>query len=308
MAQRSRSLVEIDAAALTDIGKARSHNEDQFLVGQLDKSLLVSDSSLSVRDRTRLVGAAEGQFFCVADGLGGHVAGEQASSAAMEAIVHYVLHTMPCFFRARQLREEELRDQLGEAVEAAQLHITELGRIRPELAGMGTTLTLGFLQWPKLYVVHVGDSRCYLHGKKLWQVTTDHTVLQRRIAAGELVAASARQPVPGGPLWNVIGGGSDTVVVDVYRAELEPGDTVLLCTDGLTGLVDDETLASELSSGRSAQQTCRRLVDLANANGGHDNITVVVVRIPEFEAGGRPEIVLAADSPTNADRGASISA
>ena len=226
----------IDASGLTDRGRVRQGNEDHFLIGQLDKSLLVADTSLPAGAHRRLIGAPEGQVFCVADGLGGHAAGETASSTAIDATAHYLLHTMPCFFRARNLGEGELRRELSAAVQKAQAAVERRAAKDASMHGMGTTLTLAFLQWPRLHLVHVGDSRCYLFRNGLKQLTTDHTVLQQMIDSGRMPLGRTGDSMLGQALWNALGGSVHEVYVDISQVELQAGDTLLLCTDGLCAM------------------------------------------------------------------------
>jgi protein phosphatase len=140
-----------------------------------------------------------------------------------------------------------------------------------------------------------------VHGKELWQVTTDHTWLQRRIEAGELVGPRARASGADHTLWNVIGGGHDEVLTDIYRVPLVPGDSVLFCTDGLTHHVSDEAIARELAAASSAEDACRRLVDAAIAGGGSDNVTVVVARVPRFNVAPGHEVALALAGATDGE-------
>jgi protein phosphatase len=149
---------------------------------------------------------------------------------------------------------------------------------------MGTTLTMAYLLWPRLYVVHAGDSRCYLlRGNRLEQVTRDHTVAQRLVDEGALSAADAEQSRWSHVLYNCVGGGTHEIKPEVYRARVEPGDALLLCSDGLSKVVPDETIRQELARRQGAEQTCRRLVDLANEAGGPDNVTAVVARFLTME-------------------------
>jgi PPM family protein phosphatase len=149
----------------------------------------------------------------------------------------------------------------------------------PDRSRMGTTLTLAYLLWPRLYIIHVGDSRCYLlRGGRLDRVTRDHTVAQRMVDEGLMPAGQAETSRWSHVLWSCISGRPRDVEADVYKATLEPADTFLLCTDGLTKHVPDAALTEFLVRAETdgAAATARRLVDAANAAGGKDNITVVV--------------------------------
>jgi PPM family protein phosphatase len=268
---------KMDCFGLTDAGRVRPNNEDQFLVADLNKSLLVHQTSLSHEDHTRLFGGCQGQLLLVADGMGGHAAGQQASSIAVQGLAHYVLNTMHWFFRLEEGREADLEVELKSALEECQQRLEAAAGARPERRGMGTTLTMAYLLWPRLYVVHAGDSRCYLLREgRLEQITTDHTMAQRLVDAGALTAGEAQGSRWSHVLWNCVGGGSHELSADVYKVSLQVGDTLLLCTDGLTKHVDDQEIAGLLGQDRSAEQTCRALVAAANAAGGSDNVTAVV--------------------------------
>jgi protein phosphatase len=262
---------------LTDIGKVRETNEDQFLIADLTKSMRVSQTSLSLdKEDRRLFGGSQGKLLLVADGMGGHEGGEQASRIAVEALTRYVLNVMRWLFRLEEDTDEDFQDDLKSAMEHCQ------EKVEAELEGQhreapGTTLTLGYVIWPRLYVVHVGDSRCYLwRDSKLKQITKDHTMAQRLVDDGNL---EEEETTPWSHvLWNVIGGGSEELAPEVYKAKLRRGDTLLLCTDGLTKHLSDEDLANLLGDGLSSRECTERLVARANDAEGSDNTTVVVAR------------------------------
>jgi serine/threonine protein phosphatase PrpC len=267
----------IDCYGLSDVGKVRPVNEDQFLIADLDKSLLIHQTSLSHKDHTRLFGGSQGKLLLVADGMGGHTQGQRASAVAVQSLERYVLNTMPWFFRLEADREADLAQELKAALEECQKCIEVDALSSAERRGMGTTLTMAYILWPRLYVVHAGDSRCYLlRGSRLEQITKDHTVAQQLVDRGALSAEEAHGSHWSHVLWNCIGGGSHGLHPDVYKATLRVGDTLLLCTDGLTARVPETQIQEVLGHGASAEQTCRHLVDAANTQGGPDNITVVV--------------------------------
>ena len=275
-------LGKIDCHGLSDIGRVRQSNEDQFLVANLTKSMLVHQTSLGLDEQTHLFGTSLGRLLLVADGMGGHAAGKRASALAVDSLTAYVLNTMHWFFRLRQDDEEQFLDDLKHALAYCQERVRAEGERVPGRRGMGTTLTMAYLIWPRLYVVHAGDSRCYLLRKgRLRQITRDHTVAQRLADEGALddPETSRWSHV----LWNVVGGDTDELLPEVYRADLELGDTLLLCTDGLTRHVHGEQLARLLGEDQPSAETCRRLVDAANAGGGSDNVTVVVAHLRDVK-------------------------
>lgn len=234
----------------TDRGRVRETNEDACLVRP----------DLGV--------------FAVADGMGGHAAGEVASRIAIEWIERGMLGAGPELPAARR---EAI---LGDAVHAANRAILDYAARDPDKAGMGTTLTAVALSAaePACVLTHVGDSRGYhLHAGRLRQITTDHTWVQQQIDAGYLTPQQARVH----PFSNVLNralGVQAEVQVDRIRAELEPGDLLLLCSDGLTGMLDDDDLREILDPRRELDELAHRLVDAANQRGGLDNTTVVLIR------------------------------
>src|SRR5262245_805761 len=273
-------LRKMDFSGLTDTGRVRPENEDQFLIASLSRSMQVHQTSLGMEDQTRLFGPSRGRLLLVADGMGGHAAGKRASALAVDGIVAYVLGTLPWFFRLREGDEEHFLDDLRQALAFCQERLQAEARRVPAARGMGTTLTMAYLIWPRVYVVHAGDSRCYLRrGDRLWRVTRDHTMAEQLAEKGML--DDPQDSRFSHVLWNVVGGGTDELAPEVYRGDLALGDSLLLCSDGLSRHVKDDEIARLLGAGVSAEETCRRLVDAANAGGGSDNITAVVAHFRE---------------------------
>jgi PPM family protein phosphatase len=280
---------KMDCFGLTDAGLARGANEDQFLIADLNKSMLVHQTSLSHEDHTRLFGGSQGKLLLVADGMGGQAGGRQASALAVEGLASYVLNTMPWFYRLAEGHEDDLREELKAALEACQRRVEGAAEARPGGGRMGTTLTMAYVLWPRLFVVHAGDSRCYLlRDGRLHRVTTDHTVAQQLVERGVLGPEEAGESRWSHVLWNCIGGGSHELNPDVYKATLQLGDTLLLCTDGLTKVVSDAEILRTLRRGERAREACDRLVALANAGGGPDNVTAVVARFLDARAADAP--------------------
>ena len=274
---------KLDCHGLSDVGRRRRVNEDQFLIADLSKSMLIHQTSLSHEDHSRLFSGSQGKLFLVADGMGGESAGEVASALAVETVTRYLLNTMPWFLRLQENQEDDLKDELRAALERCQERIVAEATASAERRGMGTTLTMAYIIWPRLYVVHAGDSRCYLlRGNRLEQVTTDHTVAQQLVERGVLRPEEAEGSRWSHVLWNCLGGGSSELSAEVYKATLQIGDTLLLCSDGLSQDVPEEQLLEVLRKDRGAEETCRELVDAANRAGGRDNITVVVARFRDL--------------------------
>ena len=277
--------VAMDSHGLTHPGHVRGSNEDQFLVADLTKAMLVRQTSLPADDHARLFGAPPGHLLAVADGLGGQAGGRRASGLAVRALARYVLHTLPWFFRTREGEEGDLAGELRAALEECQRAVEEAAETSTGHQRMGTTLTLAYVQWPRLYVVHAGDSRGYLlRGTHLHRITRDHTIAQQLVDRGAMTAEQAAESRWSHVIWNCVGGGKHELNPDVHKTALEPGDVLMLCTDGLTKHVPDGRIAEALGGAGGAAGSARRLVDEANAAGGSDNVTVVVARFRE--AGG----------------------
>jgi protein phosphatase len=278
------SLVQIDVSALSHVGLLRESNEDQFCVTKMSRALETILSSLPAGDVPER--AEETNYvMIVADGMGGHAAGELASRMAISALVGLALD-LPYWYvkldpetgsRELERRARELVQQVGEV-------IFKRGREDSALRGMGSTLTAARSLGRDLLVVHVGDSRAYLYrAGSLHRLTKDHTYAQMLVDCGRLescdIAASGVRHV----LTNALGGSTEHVDVDVDLLCLEDGDRVLLCSDGLSDLVDDETMSQTLAASDGSKDACARLVQLALDGGGRDNITVIVAayRFPE---------------------------
>ena len=270
--------IVLEHSGKTDVGRVRPKNEDQFLIADLTKQLRVAQSSLSGEHFGGWVTGSTGHLLVVADGMGGVAGGEIASGLAVETMSWYVARTMPWFFRFQDGREKELEAELVAAVEACQQTVADAAAAS-HFNRMGTTLTMAYVLWPRVYVVHAGDSRCYLHRTpKLVRMTKDHTVAQKALDQGLLTEEQVKKSVLGNTLWNCIGGGSPDVSTDVYHATLQPGDELLLCTDGLTRKLTDDAIREILKKSGTPAAAADALVSAANEAGGEDNITVIVAR------------------------------
>lgn len=262
--------ITIRVFAKSDLGKARDHNEDNFLVADLSRR----DCTAPVSEREYELGD-RGLLLVVADGMGGAAAGELASEMATDTIYKQLLGSW--------LGEEEATGQrfalrLKEAVETANQQIHDYAKAHPENRGMGTTATAVGILGDHLYLTQVGDSRAYLvRDGAAHQLTKDQSLMQRLVEAGELTEEEAAQSERRNIILQALGP-DVRVKVDLTHQEIRRGDTVVLCSDGLSGQVKKEEIARMVSETRDLKAVCDRLVALANERGGPDNITVVLGR------------------------------
>jgi protein phosphatase len=265
----------VRVAGRTDAGRVRESNEDHFLIAELARTLWVRETNLP--QAATQYGRNRGHIFLVADGMGGHQAGEVASALGLEAVEAYVLHLLRRFSNLHDSDELGVLRDFKEALRQADARIVEEAAQHPEFQGMGTTLTLAFVSGWRLFVFHAGDSRCYLHrGGQLRQVTADHTVAATLARMGVIKPEEVGQNRYRHVVTNILGRG--TAKVQVERVDLQAGDALLLCSDGLTEMLPDGWMAAVLESEADPRGACERLVSEANAAGGKDNITVVVAR------------------------------
>ncbi len=245
----------------SDVGLVRPHNED---------SLLTSESTFLGNDIRESIG-----LFIVADGMGGHQAGEVASSLATRIV-------------ASQLTQEVytpylLRDVLAEAnplplVEALQKAVEAANQaVHSQVPGSGTTLTCALIINSRAYLAHVGDSRAYLYyNQQLTQITRDHSYVDKLVELGQLSVEAAAVHPHRNVLYRAVGQG-DQLEIDIHSLDLLQGSRLLLCCDGLWGMLTDAALQAVLASAATPQDACEQLIAAANEAGGRDNITAVII-------------------------------
>ena len=251
----------------TDVGQIREHNEDNFLVADLTKKT----RSLLEADRVYAVGPS-GTVLGVCDGMGGAAAGEVASQLAVDIIVERMSEG------GVPINRDEFAHRLVAAVEAAGLRIFTEAKVDRARRGMGTTATIAGLIDDHLFLAQVGDSRGYiLRGDRLVQVTRDQSLVNQLIEAGQLTEAEAETFEHNNIILQALGT-ADTVQVDLTYCELRQGDTLLLCSDGLSGMVRFDEIREVLLNVPEPLDACKVLTDKANQAGGHDNITVIVAK------------------------------
>ena len=268
---------EIDVYGLTHPGKVRRENQDHFLISSLQKRMQVHLTSLPTSDLLSQHAERLAFFAMVADGVGGGAGGEEASRLAVAAITRYVTEAMQCYYSVDLADAERFPRALEEAALRVHSDIQGSSLRGPLQAYMATTLTLWIGLWPRAYLLHVGDSRCYLlRNRQLIQLSRDQTLAQDLVDRGVFRRSDALTS----PFANVLSstlGGPQTAPV-VTHMQQEWGNVGLLCSDGLTKHVPDARIRERLLVMTSAKQACEDLLRDALDAGGTDNVTVVVGR------------------------------
>jgi serine/threonine protein phosphatase PrpC len=267
--------VRVDAFGLTDTGKVRQANEDHFAIAVLRKAVELRQCSIAASQVTERYSSPEAMVFVVADGVGGQPGGAFASETAIATLVEYLGQAAGCYHNLDVTREHEFLGQLENAVVTAHQRLAGAGG---KSHGPATTLTMATLVWPRAYIVHVGDSRAfYLRRGRLRQLTRDQSMGEFMVESGAWTEEQARRARTSGVLVSAVGAAEMTPALGLV--DLTPGDTLLLCTDGLTKHVTDDAIADVLGKAGSAEAACRALIDAALADGGTDNVTAVVARM-----------------------------
>jgi protein phosphatase len=277
--QSASASARVELAGLSHPGMVRANNEDHFLIGRFGRFLETMQTNVPEGEVPKRVDEI-GYGMLVADGVGGGAAGEVASKLAISTLVSLFLQTPDWFLRVEEYEWlQEVVRRVTERYEQVNAALTEQARNDPDLRGFATTLTMGASLGRQLVVAHVGDSRAYLlRDGRLRLLTRDHTMAQAMAKAGlihpEEVATHRMRHV----LLKALGDPDRKVEPDVHEHTLDDDDCLLLCSDGLTEMVDDKTITRIVSGSEPAQQICKRLVDEALRVGGRDNVTTVFAR------------------------------
>jgi serine/threonine protein phosphatase PrpC len=260
-----RPLLHIQVGARTDLGRVRKNNEDCF---SIDPAL---------------------QLYVLSDGMGGEAHGEVASSLAVQTVLTHCRQAensraTPIFGESTP-DVSERTNRLASAIHLANRKVFETAASNPEQQGMGATIVAAWIDGQKLSLAHVGDSRVYLlRAGSMDQLTADHSLVAEKVRVGILTPQEADASELQSVLTRAVGT-NNSVEVDTDEQVLLVGDFVLLCSDGLTRMVTDPEIASTLLTSTSAQESADRLVDLANENGGVDNVSVIVLHVVEKSEG-----------------------
>ncbi|MEX2180024.1 MAG: Stp1/IreP family PP2C-type Ser/Thr phosphatase [Gemmatimonadaceae bacterium] len=270
MSDPTRAEVLVNVFGRTDVGRTREHNEDCFVVADLSTNV----ASLQPSVRSHRVGE-RGTLFMVADGMGGAAAGEIASQMATDIVLRE-LHEQ--WLPLQEPTGEAFARCLKRAVQSANQQIHHYATTHQEYRGMGTTATIAGVLGDTLYLCQIGDSRGYLvRDGEAKQITKDQSLMQKLIEAGELTEEEAAQSERRNIILQALGPEA-TIKVDLTYQQLRKGDTLVLCSDGLSGQIVRDDISRVVSGNEDLVQACKKLIDLANEAGGPDNITVIIAR------------------------------
>ena len=273
----------VKAFGITDKGKVRTANEDQFLIAELSKAMRIWQTSLP--EPKLQVGEERAHLFLVADGMGGHLAGERASALAVAAIEQFTLNSFKWFFGSDGGEAKKVLTQFQSAFSQVDAQIVEEAAGSPELTGMGTTVTMAFQLGAQLCVVHVGDTRAYLfRNRELHQLTQDHTLVAEMVRSGALHPDDVAEHRLRHVITNVVGGKEAGVKVEARALEVQAGDRLLLCSDGLTEMVSNDVIAVTLDAEPAPEAAAKKLLERANEGAAADNITLVLVRFDAVDS------------------------
>ncbi|MGQ9716706.1 MAG: Stp1/IreP family PP2C-type Ser/Thr phosphatase [Anaerolineae bacterium] len=247
----------------TDVGRQRSHNEDTVLVAELEQAGSHSTPPIGL--------------LILADGMGGHLAGEVASALAARTAAQHILQACLTLLPAQEHSADEpsLKEVLTEAFRMANERVTE------HVPGGGTTLLCAFIIGDQAYIANVGDSRAYLVSPTgCRQITRDHSLVDVMVELGQMTVEEAVHHPQRNMLYRAVGQ-RGPLEVDTFFCHIPPGEALLLCSDGLWDMVNEEEIARVVTTSSSLQEACEALVEKANRAGGKDNISIILVAPPE---------------------------
>ncbi|MFO0888093.1 MAG: protein phosphatase 2C domain-containing protein [Isosphaeraceae bacterium] len=277
------SAVKVRFGAVSHPGKVRPRNEDHYMVAKVRRTLNILAHNLPKEEMPDFLGD-DAYCMVVADGMGGMNAGDVASMLAISTGVRLVDKSVKWGFKINEKEARELLNRMSMYFREIDKRLTRKSESDRRLFGMGTTLTLAYSVGIHLFLIHVGDSRAYLYREgTLKQLTRDHTVAQALADAGQIDQEEVRTHLRRNTLTNYLGGHRGRVKADVRWLRLKDGDRLLLCSDGLTDLVDDAAITRALAADPDPGRCALALNSLALDSGGKDNITVVLAdyEIPE---------------------------
>ncbi len=291
------TMLRVEFGAVTHTGKVRPQNEDHFLISQVSRKQSILVTNVPDDQFPDVVGD-DAYSMIVADGMGGMAAGEVASRMAITTGLK-LFHKSPKWgFKINKREARELFDRVNGYLQEIDLELTRRSEGDRKLFGMGTTLTSAYSIGVDLFIIHLGDSRAYLYrGGDLVQLTKDHTVAQAMADAGYIAPEEVRHHNKRNVLTNFLGGHGGKVKADIRWLRLKDADRLLLCSDGLTDMVDDQSIARIMGAHDQPADAAQSLLDEALDQGGRDNVTVIVARYQVPSLVYPPQREIAAQAP-----------
>ena len=272
------SMMNIDFGALSHVGKVRKNNEDHYLIMRLGRVIEPLMTNVPAEDLPTNL-AEYGYGMLVADGMGGHAAGEVASRMATTLLINLIVEAGKWGSRIDDKEAKAVMQRIEGYYNAIHTALLQQAESEPSLVGMGTTLTVSYSFCANHFIGNVGDSRAYLFREGgLNRLTRDHTLAQEMADRGEIAPEAVKSHRFRNILTNALGGHWGPVEIDIQQLLLKENDRILLCSDGLTDMIEDETITGVLNRTEDSNAACHELVDLALEAGGRDNITVVLAR------------------------------
>ncbi|GAB4558565.1 MAG: protein phosphatase 2C domain-containing protein [Haliangiales bacterium] len=279
-AQAPAALPAPTLCALSECGPVRPHNGDQFLIAELDRAMRVQQSSVSATERSVIHQQQQGWLLAVADGLGEGGGGEMASHLTVRAVADYAISAMPWSLANLDVSAPLLAAGFQDTVRRCQREIAHLSGAADAARRAVMTLTLGYIVWPELYIVHVGDCRCYiLRDGTLHRLTRDHA----RPSGHQPLLRGQDTAAPSHTLINAVGGSTDALYTELRHTTMRAGDVMFLCTDGISNALSDALIAQHLGAlardpAASADACLRAMFAAVVGRGGADNMTAIVGR------------------------------
>jgi serine/threonine protein phosphatase PrpC len=274
-----QELPYLDAYGCTEQGVERTLNDDQFLIADLDRRMVIRQSSLPLGEQPGWRASAQGRLLVVADGISGAGASQFASRITLDAVMHHITSAMPWLLvpgsdddqRDNQRDNQRILDDLEHVITRCELRLETVADCYGLDEPLVSTMTLAYAVWPNLYVVHAGGSRCYLfRGGRLYQLTSGHENDESWETGADDDTSSGSCPI--------IDRRQGHARAEVHHVALRCQDRVLLCTDGLTRHLDHHGIAHHLSANLLSANACERLIHAAREAGATDNVTVVICR------------------------------
>lgn len=284
-------LGKIDCFGITRKHPHFERNSDRFIIAEVRPSLRIHRStesptkSLAKSPEDQCVnffGQSQGQLLMIADGVGDRSSAARASAVVVDTVNSHLLNAVNILGTESESDGLDLLEEFKTAIDASRDVMQREVEAADRFDSMGAVITLVFVAWPTAYILHVGNNRLYhQRNHTIQQITKDHTVARRLVDAGELSPGRARESKLRSLIWNFVGTQAENTLPEFEEIELEVGDALVLCTDGLTAAVDAPHLSEALRESESAANSCNKLIDIAELHGLNDDATVVIARFTD---------------------------